>query len=74
MQRVYTDDRSLDECMAVYNRDVVMVPKGYHPVATMAGFDSYYLIVMAGPARKWMFTWEDDHAWINKDYPAHNRS
>ena len=31
MQRVYTDDRTLDECMAVYNRDVVMVPKGYHP-------------------------------------------
>ena len=27
MQRVYTDDRTLDECMAVYNRDVVMVPK-----------------------------------------------
>lgn len=26
MQRVYTDDRTLDECMAVYNRDVVMVP------------------------------------------------
>ena len=74
MQRVYTDDRTLDECMAVYNRDVVMVPKGYHPVATMAGYDSYYLNVMAGPVRKWMFTWEDDHAWINKDYPAHNRS
>ncbi|EKS7211293.1 TPA: 5-deoxy-glucuronate isomerase [Enterobacter ludwigii] len=69
MQRVYTDDRSLDECMAVYNRDVVMVPKGYHPVATLAGYDSYYLNVMAGPVRKWMFTWEDDHAWINRDYP-----
>ena len=70
MQRVYTDDRTLDECMAVYNRDVVMVPKGYHPVATMAGYDSYYLNVMAGPVRKWMFTWEEDHAWINRDYPA----
>ncbi|ELW9535932.1 TPA: 5-deoxy-glucuronate isomerase [Enterobacter roggenkampii] len=69
MQRVYTDDRALDECMAVYNRDVVMVPKGYHPVATMAGYDSYYLNVMAGPVRKWMFTWEEDHAWINRDYP-----
>ncbi len=47
MQRVYTDDRTLDECIAVYDRDVVMVPKGYHPVATMAGYDSYYLNVMA---------------------------
>ncbi|RPH26845.1 5-deoxy-glucuronate isomerase [Buttiauxella warmboldiae] len=67
MQRVYTDDRALDECMAVYDQQVVMVPKGYHPVATMAGYDSYYLNVMAGPVRKWMFTWEQDHAWINSE-------
>lgn len=71
MQRVYTDDRSLDECMAVYDRDVVKVPKGYHPVATLAGYDSYYLNVMAGPVRLWKFTWEADHAWINSEnYPA----
>lgn len=67
MQRVYTDDRELDECMAVYDKDVVMVPKGYHPVATVAGYDSYYLNVMAGPKRKWQFSWERDHAWINSE-------
>lgn len=70
MQRVYTDDRSLDECMAVYNRDVVKTPKGYHPVATIAGYDNYYLNVMAGPVKLWKFTWEKDHEWINSDaYP-----
>lgn len=70
LQRVYTDDRSLDECVAVYNQDVVKVPKGYHPVATIAGYNSYYLNVMAGPLRQWRFTWEKDHAWINSDdYP-----
>ena len=58
MQRVYTDDRTLDECMPVYNRDVVKVPRGYHPVATLAGYDNYYLNVMAGPVRQWKFTWE----------------
>ncbi|WP_256740846.1 5-deoxy-glucuronate isomerase, partial [Cronobacter sakazakii] len=69
-QRVYTDDRSLDACMAPYNHDVVMVPRGYHPVAAIAGYDSYYLNVMAGPERQWLFTWEEDHAWINSDdYP-----
>lgn len=35
--------------MTAYNRDVVMVPQGYHPVAIMAGYDSYYLNVMPGP-------------------------
>ncbi|EMB5634006.1 5-deoxy-glucuronate isomerase [Klebsiella pneumoniae] len=70
---VYTDDRSLDACMAPYNHDVVMVPRGYHPVAAIAGYDSYYLNVMAGPDRKWLFTWEDDHAWINTpEYPRHD--
>lgn len=70
LQRVYTDDRTLDECAAVYNHDVMVVPKGYHPVATIAGYDNYYLNVMAGPIRKWKFTWEADHSWINTDqYP-----
>ncbi len=67
MQRVYTDDRDLDECMAVYNKDVVMVPRGYHPVATIAGYDSYYLNVMAGPTKIWKFHMEADHDWIHSD-------
>ncbi|AJC65246.1 MULTISPECIES: 5-deoxy-glucuronate isomerase [Dickeya] len=71
LQRVYTEDRSLDECMAVYDRDVVMVPRGYHPVATLAGYDSYYLNVMAGPVRQWRFSWEQDHQWVNSaEYAA----
>ncbi|MGQ0287449.1 5-deoxy-glucuronate isomerase [Pasteurellaceae bacterium 22721_9_1] len=70
LQRVYTDDRSLDECMAVYDGDVVKVPKGYHPVATIAGYNNYYLNVMAGPVRQWRFTWEKDHTWVNSDQYA----
>ena len=74
LQRVYTDDGSLDECVAVYDKDVVKVPKGYHPVATIAGYDSYYLNVMAGPLRQWRFTWETAHAWINSDsYPRKSK-
>jgi len=69
-QRVYTDDRSLDESVAVYNKDVVKAPKGYHPVATVAGYDNYYLNVMAGPSRKWLFTWEEDHNWVNSEIYA----
>lgn len=70
MQRVYTDSRDLDECVAPYDKDVVMTPKGYHPVATLAGYDNYYLNVMAGPTKLWRFTWEKDHAWINtEEYP-----
>jgi len=52
-QRVYTEDRSLDESMTVEDRDVVLVPRGYHPVSAAHGFDLYYLNVMAGPVRRW---------------------
>jgi 5-deoxy-glucuronate isomerase len=65
-QRVYTDDRSLDESMAVENNDVVLVPRGYHPVVVPYGYDSYYLNVMAGPTRHWSFKNDPVHEWMLK--------
>ncbi|GAF20586.1 5-deoxy-glucuronate isomerase [Bacillus sp. JCM 19047] len=63
-QRVYTDDGSLDESMAVENEDVVLVPAGYHPVGVPDGYTSYYLNVMAGPKRIWKFHNDPAHEWI----------
>jgi 5-deoxy-glucuronate isomerase len=63
-QRVYTDDRSLDQTMAVEDGDVVMVPRGYHPVGAPHGYDLYYLNVMAGPKRQWIFRNDPAHDWI----------
>jgi len=55
-QRVYSDDGTLDEGIAVLDGDVVLVPRGYHPVAAGARHDLYYLNVMAGPVRAWRVT------------------
>jgi 5-deoxy-glucuronate isomerase len=55
LQRVYTDDRSLDESVAFGDRDCVLVPRGYHTVSAPPGAEVYYLNVMAGPARNWIF-------------------
>ncbi len=63
VQLVYTDDRSLDEAIQVRDGDVVMVPRGYHPVAAGPGYDLYYLNVMAGPRRRWLVTTDSDHRW-----------
>jgi 5-deoxy-glucuronate isomerase len=65
-QRVYTDDRMLDESMAVEDGDVVMVPRGYHPVVVPYGYESYYLNVMAGPRRTWHFRNDPAHEWMLK--------
>ena len=64
VQRVYTDDRSLDETIAVSDGDVVLVPRGYHPVGAAHGYDLYYLNVMAGPKRVWRFHNDPAHAWM----------
>ncbi len=66
VQRVYTDDRDIDETMSVENGDVVLVPRGYHPVGAPHGYDVYYLNVMAGPKRKWIFKNDPAHEWIVK--------
>ena len=63
-QRVYTEDRSLDEALALEDGDVALVPKGYHPCATIHGYDLYYLNVMAGPTRIWKFHNQKDHEWL----------
>ncbi|MBO8141469.1 MAG: 5-deoxy-glucuronate isomerase [Firmicutes bacterium] len=55
LQRVYTDDGSVDVAIAVGDGDAVLVPRGYHPVASPPGVDLYYLNVMAGPERDWRF-------------------
>lgn len=64
VQRVYTEDGSLDETMAVQNHDVVLVPKGHHPCGAPYGYEMYYLNVMAGPLRKWRFRNDPAHDWI----------
>jgi 5-deoxy-glucuronate isomerase len=61
-QRVYTDDRSLDEGIAITDGDVVLVPRGYHPVAGDARNDLYYLNVMAGPVRAWRVSTDPAYA------------
>jgi 5-deoxy-glucuronate isomerase len=66
MQRVYTDDRSLDEALVIEDGDVTLVPRGYHPVAAVHGYDLYYLNVMAGPTRTWKFHNAAEHEWLLK--------
>ena len=64
LQRVYTADRTLDESMAVIDCDGVLVPEGFHSFGAPAGYDAYYLNVMAGPNRAWRFTLDPDHSWL----------
>jgi 5-deoxy-glucuronate isomerase len=66
-QRVYTDDGTIDETISISDGCVVMVPRGYHPVAAAHGYDLYYLNVMAGPKRTWQIQNDPNHAWMLKN-------
>jgi 5-deoxy-glucuronate isomerase len=67
LQRVYTDDRDLDETVAFSDRDLVLVPRGYHAVAAPPGVAVYYLNAMAGPSRTWAFQDDPALAWTRVD-------
>jgi 5-deoxy-glucuronate isomerase len=64
IQKVYTDDRSLDEIAEPHNNDVVLVPEGYHPVVAAHGYNVYYLNFLAGSDQSLAFTDDPDHKWI----------
>jgi 5-deoxy-glucuronate isomerase len=64
IQRVYTDDRSLDEVVVAHNDDIVLVPEGYHPVVAAHGYNAYYVNFLAGSAQSLATADDPDHAWI----------
>lgn len=64
LQKVYTDDRSLNVIAEARNNDVVLVPRGYHPVIAGHGYPVYYLNFLAGSDQSLANTDDPDHKWI----------
>jgi len=64
IQKVYTDDRSLDVMAEAHNNDVVLIPKGYHPVVAGHGYNVYYLNFLAGSDQSLASSDDPDHKWI----------
>jgi len=63
-QKVYTDDRSLNELAELHNNDAMLIPRGYHPVAAGHGYNVYYLNFLAGSDQSLANTDDPDHKWI----------
>ncbi len=64
IQQVYTSDGSLNELMRVKTNDIVMIPKGYHPVVAGHGYNCYYLNFLAGSDQALNNTTDPQHEWI----------
>jgi 5-deoxy-glucuronate isomerase len=61
---VYSGDRSLNEIAEPHTNDVVMVPRGYHPVSAGHGYNTYYLNFLAGSDQSLASSDDPDHKWI----------
>jgi len=68
LQRVYTDDRSLDEVVVAHDNDLVLVPRGYHPVSAAYGYTCYYLNFLAGSAQSLANSDDPDYAWVKETW------
>ena len=64
LQKIYTDDRSIDEIAEAHHNDVVLIPEGYHPVIAGHGYNVYYLNFLAGSDQSLASTDDPDHKWI----------
>ena len=63
-QFLYTPDGAVDEVHRVRQGDVMLIPRGYHPVAAAPGYRLYYLWVMAGEGRRLRPYDDPAHAWV----------
>jgi 5-deoxy-glucuronate isomerase len=68
---LYTADHEIDLTVTVRDRDVVLIPRGYHgPSVAAPGYPMYYLNVLAGPAEDRTMAFSDDpaHAWVRASW------
>ena len=73
IQQVYTKDRSLDEIVRPRHNNVVMIPKGFHPVVAEHGFHCYYLNFLAGTDQCLANTTDPEHEWIYDSWTSKDK-
>lgn len=75
-QHIYTAPESplhragfpIDTVLIAHTNDVVLIPEGYHPVASAPGYTTYYLNVLAGSAQSLANQDDPQHAWVKDTY------
>jgi 5-deoxy-glucuronate isomerase len=67
-QRIYNDNRTLDELILVSDNHLVLSPEGYHPVVSGFGYDSYYLNILAGSDQSLASTDDPAYSWVKQTW------
>ena len=64
IQRVYSANGERDRCYTVRDRDCIFIPKDYHPVANIPGHELYYLWMLAGNERTYIWNVDPRYKWL----------
>jgi 5-deoxy-glucuronate isomerase len=62
VQLLYDGDE--ERAVIVRDGDAIAIPSGYHPVVAAAGYELYYLWVLAGAGRDLVPFFDPAHAWV----------
>jgi 5-deoxy-glucuronate isomerase len=72
IHRNYSPEDGLDELLLAKDGDLILAPRGYHPVVAPPGSNVYYLNYMAGEAlheqRATPPVDDPDWAWMRQDW------
>ena len=65
VQRVYTEDKKLDELYVIENNTLVAIPEGYHPLVAAPGYSVWFLYVIATRKDQILKQYNDpSHVWL----------
>lgn len=65
LARVFTAEGDVDETFLVRDNSLLLIPKGYHPIAAAPGTRVYYLWVLAGERRELIPYTAPEYRWMN---------
>ncbi len=63
LQRIYSDDASIDLAYVINDGDAMLLPFGYHPIVAAGGYQLYYLWILAGKIRELCPRDDPNHSW-----------
>jgi len=68
LQRIYTAERDIDQAFVCGDGDLLLIPRGYHPVCAAPGCQVYYLNTLAGDIHSMAASDDPDLAWIRETW------
>lgn len=65
VERIYSDDKGLNELIYLKENTVTFMPHGYHQIVAGPGYTLYYLFFLSGVGKELAGCADAEHKWLN---------